>query len=39
VEFTEYGKGFLFGPKNIKVYFKDKQGNTVKEENFHGQHL
>ncbi|RAS87288.1 hypothetical protein A4U60_06645 [Priestia endophytica] len=32
VKITEYGNGFLFGPKNIKVYFKDAQGNTVKEE-------
>ncbi|MCM3541091.1 hypothetical protein [Priestia endophytica] len=32
VEITEYGNGFLFGSKNIKVYFKDAQGNTVQEE-------
>lgn len=32
VKITEFGNGFLFGSKNIKVYFKDAQGNTVKEE-------
>lgn len=32
VKITEYGTGFLFGPKNIKVYFKDVQRNTVQEE-------
>ncbi|MGZ9869857.1 hypothetical protein ACU3L3_15710 [Priestia endophytica] len=32
MKITEFGNGFLFGSKNIKVYFKDAQGNTVKEE-------
>ncbi|MFP7177111.1 hypothetical protein [Priestia filamentosa] len=32
VEITEYGNGFLFGPKNIKVYFKDTKGNIAREE-------
>ncbi|WP_235780264.1 hypothetical protein [Priestia filamentosa] len=32
MKITEYGNGFLFEPKNIKVNFKDAQGNSVKEE-------
>ncbi|MFP7486373.1 hypothetical protein SFC65_19605 [Priestia filamentosa] len=31
VEITEYGNGFLFGPKNIKIYFKGNEGTILEE--------